>query len=139
MAHDQRDTSAGEMGSEPLRRRVITIVAEALDVPADQVRMHSSLIDDLGAESIDFLDIQFRIETAFAIVISEAELWAGSASGTDQASIDRAVDSLRARMPDFRWDRLPSRLARQDLPRLITPQTIVDYLERHGLSAARPS
>ena len=117
-----------------LHDRVIAILAEALDVPPDEVRVHSSLIDDLGAESIDFLDIQFRIESAFGIEIPDDEMWAGSFDRTDQASIDAGVERLRARMPDFRWDRLPATVTKQDLPSLITVQTVVDYLERRGVS-----
>ena len=33
-------------------------------------------------------------------------------------------------MPDFRWERLPTTITRDDLPRLITIQTIVDYVNQ---------
>jgi acyl carrier protein len=115
-----------------IQARVIRIVAEALNVEAADVRPHSSLQDDLGAESIDFLDILFRIETAFGIKIPEDEMWKGSIGSTDSASMAEAVRQLRERMPEFRWDRLPAHLTREDLPRLITIQTIVDYLERRA-------
>ena len=120
-----------------LHHRVMAILTEALDVPLDEVRLHASLIDDLGAESIDFLDIQFRIESAFGIEIPDDEMWAGSFDRTNQASIDAGIERLRARMPDFRWDRLPAKLTKQDLPSLITAQTVVDYLERRGVSEDR--
>jgi acyl carrier protein len=113
-----------------LEGRVIDIVAEALDVKRADVRLHTSLIDDLQAESIDFLDILFRIESAFHIKIPEDEIWKGSFEGTDPDSIERGLKRLRERMPDFAWDRLPPRLTREDLPRLITVRTIVEYLER---------
>jgi len=135
------DVHAGSLDrpADSIEHRVRAILAEALDVPLAQVRMHSSLIDDLGAESIDFLDIQFRIETEFSIQIPEDEIWEGSIGGTDQPSFDAAITLLRARMPDFRWDRLPAPILTQDLPRLITPQTIVDYLERRGVPAGPDS
>ena len=109
---------------------VVPIVADALAVPVDRVQPYSSLIDDLGAESIDFLDILFRLEAAFSIEIPEEDLWRGSFEGADAAAIEAGVQRLRARMPEFRWDRLPASIGREDLPRLITVQTIVDYLER---------
>jgi len=59
--------------------RVRTIVSEALDRPAAEVREESSLIDDLGAESIDFLDIVFRLEKSFDIKISRGTRENGSA------------------------------------------------------------
>jgi acyl carrier protein len=115
-----------------LQQRVLAIVAAALDHPLDTVNLHSSLIDDLGAESIDFLDIVFRLETAFEIKIPNEEVWAGAfqRSESDPAVVAEHIATLRQRMPDFRWDRLPAELGRKELPRLITPQTIVDYLER---------
>ena len=117
---------------------VTAIVAQALAVSADQVHRHSSLIDDLGAESIDFLDILFRVEAAFGIEIPEDEMWKGSFQGADAAGIEDGVRRLKARLPEFRWDRLPERISRQDLPRLITVQTIIDYLERRGVVAPSP-
>jgi acyl carrier protein len=124
---------------EVLQARVVAIVAEALDVEPSTVKPYSSLIDDLGAESIDFLDVVFRLETAFSIRIPEDEIWKGSLGSLDpddSAGMMDAIARLRERMPEFRWDRLPAQLTRQDLPRLITIQTIVDYLYTHLPDAA---
>ena len=112
--------------------RVRSIVAEALDRPLAEVRDDASLIDDLGAESIDFLDLVFRLESAFGIKIPEEQIWAGSLglAGASDAEIQEGVRKLRAELPGFRWDRFPDRVAKQDLPRLLTVRTIVDYLER---------
>lgn len=115
-----------------VEERVRRIVAEALDRPEAEVRPSSSLIDDLGAESIDFLDLVFRLESAFGIKISEEEIWAGSANlaRADAETFERGIARLRAEMPDFRWDRFPEGVTRSDLPRLITVRTIVSHLER---------
>jgi len=120
-------------GSTDLVPRVIAIVADALDAKPEDVHLHSSLMDDLGAESIDFLDLLFRLESEFSIKIPEEELWRGSFDGTDAAAIDAGVARLKARMPNFQWDRLPATLQTKDLPRLISVQTIVDYLEKRNL------
>ena len=119
------------MVANALEQRVITLVAEALDVDPTSVTPYASLVDDLGAESIDFLDILFRVETAFAIKIPNDELWRGSFGALDDPlAIERGVASLRERWPGFDWDRLRPRLGKDDLPRLITVQTIVEYLRR---------
>jgi acyl carrier protein len=112
--------------------RVRTIVSEALDRPLAEVRDDASLIDDLGAESIDFLDLVFRLESAFGIKIAEEQIWAGShgLAGASDAEIQEGVRKLRAEMPAFRWDRFPGPVVKHDLPRLLTVRTIVDYLER---------
>jgi acyl carrier protein len=122
---------------DALQARVVAIVAEALDVDPSVVTPHASLIDDLGAESIDFLDVVFRLETAFSIRIPDEEIWKGSVDSSDEGGIPAAVAQLRERMPAFRWDRLPAELTRRDLPRLITVRTIVDYLATHLPDAAQ--
>ena len=50
------------------------IVAEALGRPIDDVAAASNLMDDLGAESLDFLDIVFQLEQSFGIEITRGEM-----------------------------------------------------------------
>jgi acyl carrier protein len=113
-----------------IETRVKAVVAKALDVPLDEVRNAASLIDDLGAESIDFIDIVFRLETEFEMTISEDEIWRGSFDGTDEAAIAAGVARMKARMPEFRWDRFPGAITSAQLPSLITVQTVVDFMRR---------
>jgi acyl carrier protein len=120
-----------------IEARVKKIVADALDVSIDQVHPHASLVADLNAESIDFLDLTYRLESEFDVRIPEEEIWRGSVDTTDDASIARGIAQLRLRMPDFPWHRVPERVTRADLPVLITVQTIVDYLVRR-LDGASP-
>lgn len=124
-----------------IAERVRKIVAEALDRPEAEVLPSSSLIDDLGAESIDFLDLVFRLESAFGIKIAEDDLWAGAANlaRADAETFARGIERLRAEMPGFRWDRFPQGVSRADLPRLITVRTIVDYLERVAGPGSAPA
>lgn len=110
--------------------RVRTIVASALDVAPDRVVRHASLINDLNAESIDFIDIVFRLESEFGIEIPQEEIWRGSIDATDDAAIQAGVERLKATMPEFRWESLPATITRSDLPALITVQTITDYVAR---------
>lgn len=116
---------------EDIYQRTARIVGAALDIPVTSIHPHSSLVDDLGAESIDFLDITFGLESEFTLKISSEELWAGRVGkSTDQATIDAKVAELRQSMPDFAWDRMPAAITARDLPRLITLNTVVDYLVR---------
>lgn len=124
-----------------IQARVVAIVADALDQPAEKVTPDASLVDDLGAESIDFLDIVFRLENAFGLKIPEEEIWAGSFDGVgdDAGAIAARLEELKARRPAFRWDRVPARPTRADLPRLITVGTVVEYLvKRLAGGAAAP-
>jgi acyl carrier protein len=63
------------MSESRLMERVTAIVAEALDQPVSAVTPTASLVTDLGAESLDFIDLTFRIESAFGIKIVELDLW----------------------------------------------------------------
>ena len=79
-----------------------------------------------------------RFISAFSIKIPEQDMWRGSIDASSPESIADGVARLRARMPAYAWDKLPSKLQPQDLPRLITVQTIVDYVEaRLGAPDAR--
>lgn len=115
-----------------IEERVLDIVADTLSQPRASVRPHSSLLDDLGAESIDFIDVIFRLEAEFDLLIPAEELWAGSidVSDDDPNAIAAAVERLRAAMPEFRWDRFPNGVTKKDLPSLITVNTITAYLRK---------
>lgn len=123
--------------ADELESRVIAVVAEALSMDPSEVNPYSSLIDDLGAESIDFIDIVFRLESEFDMLIPEGDLWKGSLnlSGDDPQSIAAAIEPLRARWPAFAWDRFANGIQKSDLPRLITITTIVDYLRKNAKKA----
>lgn len=55
--------------------KVQTALIDALAVDEEDVELDATLVGDLGAESIDFLDIVFRLEKAFAIEIPRSELF----------------------------------------------------------------
>jgi len=50
------------------------VLHEALRVPVTRIEPHARIFDDLGAESIDILDIRFRIEEAFGFHIPEGDI-----------------------------------------------------------------
>ena len=83
------------------------IVAEALARPAAEVQLESNLMADLGAESLDFLDIVFRLEREFRIQITRGEMErAARGDMTDEEFApqgvisDRGLQRLRELMPE---------------------------------------
>ena len=64
--------------SEPIREDVFATVrcsiAESLAVPEDEILVESRLVDDLGADSLDFVDIVFMLDAALGIRVRETEL-----------------------------------------------------------------
>ena len=62
------------MSRDDVYAKVQGVLVDALGVDEEQVTPNSRLKQDLGAESIDFLDIVFRLEKAFTIKIPRGEL-----------------------------------------------------------------
>lgn len=60
---------------EEVFEKVRTALVDALGVDEEEVTPEATMVGDLGAESIDFLDIVFRLEKAFGIEIPRAELF----------------------------------------------------------------
>lgn len=60
--------------AEAIAEQVRNIVAEAMAMEPSRIRLQSFLMDDLGAESLDYLDIVFRLEGAFSIQITRGEM-----------------------------------------------------------------
>jgi acyl carrier protein len=88
-----------------IHTRVVSVLVEALGVDEDDVTPSATLQGDLGAESIDFLDIVFRLEREFGIKIPRGELFpdsifADQADFVDEGRVtDRGMVELRSRMP----------------------------------------
>src|SRR5881394_2775735 len=85
--------------------KVSATLVEALNVDEDEISPSSTLQGDLGAESIDFLDIVFRLEREFGIKIPRGELFPESIFQGDPDFVQngrvtaKGLDELRTRMP----------------------------------------
>src|SRR5207249_811962 len=85
--------------------KVSATLVEALNVDEEEIKPTSTLQGDLGAESIDFLDIVFRLEREFGIKIPRGELFPESIFQGDPEFVHdgkvttKGLDELRARMP----------------------------------------
>src|ERR1700683_1554129 len=85
--------------------KVSATLVEALNVDEEEIKPTSTLQGDLGAESIDFLDIVFRLEREFGIKIPRGELFPESIFQGDPEFVqngkvtDRGLTELRQRMP----------------------------------------
>ena len=85
--------------------KVSATLVEALNVDEDDIKPSSTLQGDLGAESIDFLDIVFRLEQEFNIRIPSDELFPDSILQGNPAFVqdgrvtDQGLAELRSRLP----------------------------------------
>jgi len=71
--------------------RVTTILHEALSVERSKITRESRLFPDLGAESLDVLDIRFRIDDAFSLKIKEDELLRNVGEGLSAEEIEERL------------------------------------------------
>ncbi len=90
---------------EEIYAKVSATLIEALNVDEDEIKPDATLQGDLGAESIDFLDIVFRLEREFGIKIPRGELFPESIFQGDPEFVqngkvtDKGMAELRSKMP----------------------------------------
>lgn len=124
----------------PTRDEVFTIVREtlvdALGVDDDEVTPTATLMGDLGAESIDFLDIVFRLEKNFSIKIPRGELFPENLVAPDSGLIvngkvsPEGIAMLRTKMPHADINRLAKDPRVEKVQDLFTVDMVVNFLTR---------
>ena len=100
----------------------------------EEVTAKARLVGDLGAESIDFLDIVFRLEKAFGIEIPRAELFPEdiltSAEYVHDGKVtDAGVAELKKRMPFADLSKFEANPVVQDFGNLLTVKDLCRYVE----------
>jgi acyl carrier protein len=90
--------------NEEIYEKVQATLIDALGVDEEDVRHDATLQGDLGAESIDFLDIVFRLERNFGIKIPRGELFPENVVSDPEMIKDgklttKGIEELKARMP----------------------------------------
>jgi len=120
--------------------KIREVLTDALGVDDDEVVAGATLQDDLGAESIDFLDIVFRLEKEFSIKIPKGELFPDDIlSNPDYVDGDKmtteGLAQLKAAMPHADFGDFEKNPLVAEMPKLFTVNTIVNYIE-NKLSAA---
>ena len=127
---------------EEIIKSVRTIISQALKVDESKVQLNSSLIKDLGAESIDFLDIVFRLEKAFKIKIPKGELFPEKIL-TDARFVKNGhvtqdgMAELKSKMLNVNWDDFSKNPQVSNLGNLFTVGMIVGYLSEKLQTASK--
>ena len=115
--------------------KVKDVLENALGVDAEDVTMDATLQGDLGAESIDFLDISFKLEQEFDIKIDQGELFPENLMSDDSLVqdgklTDKAMEILRERLPHVDFSKLESNRQVDQLSKVFTVESLVDFIER---------
>jgi acyl carrier protein len=123
--------------------KIAEIIAAALPCEIERVKPEASLIDDLGAQSIDFLDIIFRIERAFKVKIPRGKIIEEARGDLSAAEFDQrgvvseaGQDRLKAFLSEVPPERFPAPLKVADIPRLFTTETFCKMVIRQQRATA---
>lgn len=110
------------------------VLEDALGADPEDITMDASLTGDLGAESIDFLDIVFRLEKAFGIKIDQSELFPDNVLNDPQyvqdgKVTDAGMAELRKRMPHANLDEFDATRQVDDFSNVFTVDTVVKFVQ----------
>jgi acyl carrier protein len=121
------------MTRDEIYKKVQGVLVDALGVDEDEVTPAATLRGDLGAESIDFLDIAFRLEKAFGIKIPRGEMFPEdlftNAQYVENGRITPAgMEEMKKRMPHMDFSELEKD---PDINKMqFTVDTVVNYIEK---------
>lgn len=123
------------MTRDAIFEKVRDVLVDALAVEEEDVTPTATLTGDLGAESIDFLDIVFKLEQAFGFKIAQGELFPENVSQDPEYVRDgrvtpKGIATLKERMPhvDFSSFEKDPQIGR--VAEIFTVEAIVRFVER---------
>lgn len=117
--------------------KVAETMADALGCDVDDIKPDVSLIEGLDAESIDFLDMVFRLERAFKIKIPRGKIVENARGDLPDAEFeqkgivtDKGLAQLRSYLSEVPAERFKTPMKVADIPRLFTPTTFCKLVVR---------
>ena len=121
------------LSHDAITEKVREALVEALGVDEDEVVGTAKIGADLGAESIDYLDIVFRLEKAFNIKIPRGDLFPDNILSSeefvqDNRLTEKGLAELKARMPHADLTQFEKNPNVQDIADLFTVDMIVRYV-----------
>jgi acyl carrier protein len=119
--------------SEEIFQKVQAALVDALGVEDDEVTPEATMVGDLGAESIDFLDIVFKLEKAFGINIPREELFPDdiltNASYVKDGKVTaQGISELKTRLPWANLSNFEQNPRVQDFGNLLTVNDLCRYV-----------
>ena len=123
--------------------KVAETMADALGCDVDDIKPDVSLIEGLDAESIDFLDMVFRLERTFKIKIPRGKIVENARGDLPESEFEqngivteKGLAQLREYLSEVPADRFKTPMKVADIPRLFTPTTFCKLVVRAQKEAA---
>ena len=123
------------MSRDEVFQKVRGVLVDALGVDDDEVTAEATLMGDLGAESIDFLDIVFRLEKTFGMKVPREELFPAEGLLNNPELIsngkltDKGLSELRQRVPHMDLTEFEKDPSINKIADLFTVNAIVNYVD----------
>ena len=123
------------MTSEDIFTKVRDTLVDALGVDDDEVTLEARLEADLGAESIDFLDIVFRLEKNFSIKIPRGELFPEDLASADAGLVKdglvtaEGLATLRKKVPHIDLDTFAKDPKVENIKDMFTVQMLCNFVK----------
>jgi acyl carrier protein len=125
------------MSHKEIFQKVQEVLVDALGVDEEEVTPEATLMGDLGAESIDFLDIVFRLEKTFGIKVPREELFPAEELLNNPEFVSngkitpKGLAEMRTRVPHTDLSQFQNDPDINKLADLFTVNAIVNYIESH--------
>ncbi len=117
--------------------KVAQVIADALGCDVGDVQLQIPLIEGLDAESIDFLDLVFRLERSFGVKIPRGKIVEDARGDLPEADFekggivtDAGLAQLREFLSEVPAERFKTPMKAADIPRLFTPETFCKVVVR---------
>ncbi len=123
------------MQRDEIFQKVKGILVDALAVDDDEVTPTATLMGDLGAESIDLMDIDFKLQQVFKFKTMQGELFPdGVRQDTtfvkDGKITPDGVKRLKDRLPHFDFSKIEADPSIKNVANVFTVDAIVNFVER---------
>lgn len=124
--------------------RVAGTIADALGRDVEEVKLTSPLMEGLDAESIDFLDIVFRLERQFQVKIPRGKIVEDARGTLSEAEFEQngylteaGLKQLREHLSEVPAERFRSPMKSRDVPLLFTVETFCKLVVRAQKQSAK--
>jgi acyl carrier protein len=122
------------MNRDEIYDKVKAVLVDALGVDEEEVKPDSIIVDDLGAESIDFLDIMFRLEKSFGVKIPRGEMMPENLTSDptlvqDGKVTPKGLAMLKEKMPFTDISEFEKDPQLEKMTKLFTVDSITNYVE----------
>ncbi len=120
---------------EEIFEKVAEILVDSLGADEDEVTMEATLVDDLGAESIDLLEIVFNLEKAFDVKIDRSELIPEDLFSNAEYVVDGKLTPaglaiLEERLPNANLDAFKQNPMVQNIAKILTVADLCGVVEQ---------